>query len=116
MAESASNITRQQQARINAYAWKVAPKQRAFNYSHTNYVTMNLNTNLRMTRLAGKLTPAASVEVHVRRQRTPVPYASSINRRSSVVNPLKGMDKFQHDDCVHDCFCIVHRATVCLCA
>lgn len=37
--------------------------------------------------LAGKLTPAAKVEVQVRRQRVPWLYAASINLRSSIVSP-----------------------------
>lgn len=38
---------------------------------------------------AGKLTPAANVEVHVITQRTFSTYASSINLRSSAVRPYQ---------------------------
>ena len=48
-----------------------------------------LNTTVKeLYLLAGRFTPAASVEVHVRRQRVPAEQASSMRRRSSPVRPL----------------------------
>ncbi len=42
-----------------------------------------------MTRLAGKLTPAARVDVHANKQRIPSLNACSISWRSCVVKPTR---------------------------